>query len=284
VETDGKLVIWGDGAVGCGLAVAFSRYPGGLLLVGPPGSGRGRIVLEAAGAFPGKVTVEKAEDGDVFRGGPCILAVKAYHLGEVIDAVLDSSRGPCVCVCNGMGLERFWKGREDMMETAVLTAGFRKNGPFVVHTVGGALLAESGGAAEKLFGISRIPVHPVDSIEPARWAKWIVNGVINPLGALTGLRNDELLSAGLEDCVESLFRELVRAVPGKFREEARFMADAMLKELLASSANECSMLQDIKAGRPTEIDFLTGSADALSGGRRSLASFVSDLVRAVSRG
>lgn len=278
------LAIWGDGAVGTGLAVALSPLFE-VTLVGPPGSGRGRRELESTGAFPGTASVDRVESNDGVRALHCLVAVKAYHISSVAGPALDSTDGKCVCLSNGMGLEKEWGvSPGERVEPAILTAGFGLTGENTVETFPGTVTVSSGGEAESIFSGSVIPVVRTDSMEVMRWGKWLVNSVINPLGAITGLRNSELLDAGLGDSVEVLFSELIAVVPPEHRQAAGRKALELMKELLSSSFNRCSMLQDIRAERRTEIDFLTGLCRDLPRAECPAALCVAALVKAMSAG
>ncbi len=279
-----RLAIWGDGAVGTGLAVALSSC-GSVLLVGPPGSGRGSITIESVGAFPGSAVVEKVECLDRIAAELCLVAVKAYDLAEVSGPATRCTDGACICVSNGMGLERMWGDSwENRVEPAILTAGFGP-GPVPgrsVETTFGDVIVSSEGSAGGLFGTSPIPVRFTDSMEMLRWGKWLVNSIINPLGAITGLPNDRLLGAGLEDAIEVLFEELLPVVPDEYRSYAGSEALSMMTHLLGSSSNRCSMLQDIDAGRRTEIDFMTGLCMENAGRRCPASACITGLLKAMS--
>jgi len=282
VQNRRSLAIWGDGAVGCGLAVTLSPLRE-IILVGPPGSGRGIVDVVSRGAYPGTATVSKVESTDRISADDSIIAVKAYHLESVSGPASESSHGACICVCNGMGLERHWPGPPGRIEPVVLTAGFRTAGRLSVETFPGSVVAGAEGGAPSVFHGSPIPLRTVEDLEPVRWAKWIVNSTINPLGAITGLANDMLLESGLEECMELLYSELVSAVPVESREEAGGESLSMLRELMLSSSNMCSMLQDVQAGRMTEIDYLTGLAADDPTTERPACKCVTGLVRALGR-
>lgn len=281
-RSSSSLAIWGDGAVGTGLAVALSpRFE--ITLVGPPGSGRGRRELESAGAFPGTASVNKVESNDRVHARHCLVAVKAYHISSISGPAMDSTDGRCVCLSNGMGLEKEWgEAWRDRVEPAILTAGFGLIGENRVSTFPGKVTVSPGGEAESVFAGSGIPVVPTDAMEAMRWGKWLVNSVINPLGAITGLRNSELLDAGLGEPVEVLFSELIRVVPPEHRPAAGGEALEIMTDLLSSSSNRCSMLQDLEAERRTEIDFLTGLCRYLTRDECPAALCVTGLVKAMS--
>jgi ketopantoate reductase len=146
----------------------------------------------------------------------------------------------------------------------------------IVRTSPGVIYVGNESKARRLFQNSRIPAVPVSDITSVVNAKWLVNSIINPLGALTGLPNDRLLPAGLQPLVDTLFDELSRLVPKESHEQAR----QMLAGLLESSGNLCSMLQDLRAGNPTELRWLTGLAEEKLPGGCPTARVLCALVRA----
>jgi len=91
-----------------------------------------------------------------------------------------------------------------------------------------------------------------------------------------------LLNAGLSPTVDVLFTELTRVIPEHLRSDAVKNAREMLENLLTSSSNKCSMLQDVTARRRTEIDFLTGLIEKRLRDVCPTAAAVTDLVRALS--
>lgn len=274
------VLIWGDGAVGTGLAVALSRSLD-VALIGPSGSGRGRILLESTGEFSGDATVDKFEAGDDVSGRYCVIAVKAFDLKDVASLAESSTANHCICFTNGMDLESEWGSSwSNRVEPAVSTAGFLLKKPRLVDTSPGELIFSSDGVAKTLFKDCGFPIIMTDNMETVRWAKWLVNSVINPLSALAGVRNNRLRYAGLNSLIERLFRELVQVIPFDYRVAAEEEASVMLEFLLSSSGNRSSMLQDIDANRRTEIDFLTGLHEKRLPDEYPTAAVVTDLVRA----
>lgn len=100
-----------------------------------------------------------------------------------------------------------------------------------------------------------------DRIEGELWAKVLVNAGINPLTAITGLPNGQLLAQpGLKELMERVVREAARiaeaaGVPmpeGDPVERARLVASL-------TADNKSSMLQDIERGRRTEVDGICGA-------------------------
>ncbi len=104
-----------------------------------------------------------------------------------------------------------------------------------------------------------------DNVHSAIWAKLISNVAINPLTALTGLRNGELLDdPRIVSMMEAVIAEALAvmeaagvppAIDDYYQHARRVME--------MTRPNVSSMLQDIRAGRKTEIDSINGAVARL---------------------
>jgi len=115
------------------------------------------------------------------------------------------------------------------------------------------LIVESGLKAEAM-----------PDLEPARWSKLIFNATVNSVAALTGLPHDYHFAeldrpTDLGHLVRGLMdegKQIARAAGISLREDPWEM------NVLATqrgSRHYPSMLEDVEAQRPTEIDFITGA-------------------------
>ena len=101
-------------------------------------------------------------------------------------------------------------------------------------------------------------------LRPAQWSKLIFNATVNAVAALTGLPHDPHFAAEeLDDDLGHLVHDLVnegKAVAAAAGIELH--EDPWEMNVLATrrgSAHYPSMLEDVEARRPTEIDLITGS-------------------------
>jgi 2-dehydropantoate 2-reductase len=105
------------------------------------------------------------------------------------------------------------------------------------------------------------PVEQSDDIQKAIWKKAIINAAINPIAALLGVTNGELLRSPqllqLQAGVISEAVAVARAEGITFHAEA--LQDEVATVCQTTATNLCSMLQDIRATRPTEIDAINGA-------------------------
>ncbi|HXH04441.1 MAG TPA: 2-dehydropantoate 2-reductase, partial [Candidatus Competibacteraceae bacterium] len=99
-----------------------------------------------------------------------------------------------------------------------------------------------------------------DDIKTRLWHKLAINCAINPLTALLGCRNGELLDLPGERRVLRIICEeaaQVMAAEGIIGDAEELYARVCII-IEATADNYSSMLQDLRAGRSTEIDYLNG--------------------------
>ncbi len=131
---------------------------------------------------------------------------------------------------------------------------------------------EAAHAAERLLRDAGLDPEWHDAMRGHVWNKAIVNAGINPVGALYGVPNGEIkdrddlrgLALGLvRESVALAERARVGLPPGD-------LAETILAVLERTRENRNSMLQDVLARRPTEVEQITGRMVRL--GERLLVS------------
>ena len=97
------------------------------------------------------------------------------------------------------------------------------------------------------------------AIDQALWLKLAINCAINPLSALHRCHNGELASPQLAPRVAALCEEITRiSAAAGFAGVTADLRGQVAAVIRATAANRSSMLQDVLAGRPTEIEYITG--------------------------
>ena len=118
--------------------------------------------------------------------------------------------------------------------------------------------------AAALIERAGLHVEPMPDLRPAQWSKLIFNATVNSVAALTGLPHDPHFAA------EDNPTDLGHLVHGLVDEGKAVAAAAGIElhddpwemNVLATkrgSAHYPSMLEDVEAHRPTEIDLITGA-------------------------
>ncbi len=119
-------------------------------------------------------------------------------------------------------------------------------------------------AVAELIASSGLKAEAFDDLRPAQWSKLIFNATVNTVAALTGLPHDPHFAAlGRPDDLGHLVQGLMDEGKAVARAAGvELWEDPWEMNVLATkrgSAHYPSMLEDVEARRPTEIDMITGS-------------------------
>lgn len=173
---------------------------------------------------------------------------------------------PLVLLHNGLGPQQAAAKRwpERPWWAGSLTDGALKlDAHSVRHTGQGQRRAGplSGVAADTPLPdtLVKLGFHFDGQILDALWQKLTVNLLINPLTARERVCNGALLAEGYRGELVALSEEI--ALVGQSlgqKEPAHVILERALGVAEATAANHSSMLQDVQAGRPTELEAITG--------------------------
>ncbi len=166
----------------------------------------------------------------------------------------------------------------DRIVVGLTSHGILVERPGVLHHTGagasmvGPYAAESGPAvdqAEALLADAGLEPERHAQMRPYIWRKALVNHAVNPIGALHGAANGRILDGALWRQSVVLAEEgygVARAagvpLPGAGGADA--VVATVRSTLEKTPANRNSMLQDVMARKPTEIEQITGRIVRLS--------------------
>jgi len=191
-----------------------------------------------------------------------ILATKALNAGQVLDSVRARFPAkPVVYIQNGL---IFFEGR-NTIKAVTTYAALRESDTESILTGEGVVFMEEKPASRKIadaFNEAGLNVSVVEDIHEKMWEKLFVNVAVNALGAIKGVKNKELLADRESRTRMMLLTEEAVAVSG-LDVNPIAVFDHVVKTVKAVGDNKNSMLQDIEAGRKTEIDFLNGAVSRL---------------------
>lgn len=206
-----------------------------------------------------------------------IVAVKAYDTGKVGSLLKESVHAdvPVLSLQNGLGnidILQHHLGMTPIIPGAT-TEGALTTGPGrVTHTGSGLTwLGEINGrisgrclAIRRVFRSANLRTIVSTNITGVLWAKAIVNSAINPVSAITHLRNGDLYKTPeLREIEFSVIDEgsaVAHAIGIVLRPSPRLL---LAKVSTSTRGNKSSMLQDLEAGRKTEIGQVNGSISHL---------------------
>jgi 2-dehydropantoate 2-reductase len=255
--------------------------------------------LRLSGA--GDVVGEMRATADPAELPPCefgIVATKSMHTDRAVAAAADAFTEGSVCsVQNGVGneeaiaehVERVIRGTTfpagRLVEPGHVqwdVKGDTTIGPFEAHPA-------PMEAVERLADACTRAGMPTEAVADARgpqWRKLIFNAATNPIGALTGLTHGRV-------CEDPALRALVSALVDEGKAVAaaqRIELDEDPETLIDYAArpdvaydHKASMLQDVEAGRETEIDFLNGGVVRF-GREQGVPTPLNDAVTALVKG
>ena len=226
---------------------------------------------------PKEETIAIKATTDPSRVGPCdlvILFVKAYDTEEATrnSLPLTGSKTVWLTLQNGLGnIEKMRKilgegvviGGITYQGATVLEMGRIRHAAFEKTVIGeiSGKVSERIKSISDIFNQASIDTEISDNIEGVLWGKLLINAAINPLTAITRVRNGQLLeSPHLRETMKLIVEEAMR-VPLKkgVRLPYQRVFEKVEESCQASRDNISSMLQDIlKKGR-TEIDFINGA-------------------------
>ncbi len=111
-----------------------------------------------------------------------------------------------------------------------------------------------------LLSSSTLDVFSTKDIWQRLWLKLAINCAINPFTALLNCKNGEIREHQLfKSSITPLSQELSSAIQLNKIELSAEDIQTKVEEVLEKTANNISsMLQDVRAGKPTEIDFMNG--------------------------
>ena len=171
--------------------------------------------------------------------------------------------GPVLSLQNGLG------NLEIISDTlgpqrafaATTTHGVTKVAPGRLNWAGrGKIDLESTSPFFPIFEKSGLNPSVSNDVSLLLWNKLLINVGINPLAALCGIKNGELLDGNLfeEACAVMLEAASVARFEGVILDSDEELVETLLQVITHTSENECSMLQDIRNGRKTEIEMICG--------------------------
>ena len=223
--------------------------------------------------------------------------------GALGDIWRDFAEPPQVVLCqNGWGSAEIFGHHipaASVFNARIIT-GFRRSAPNAVeitvhaepvhlgslHGVDPAILQPLRDA----LASAGMPCELSSAIERDLWAKMLYNCALNPLGALLGVPYGEL--AKREPCreiIDAVIREIFQlfsptGYATHWREPGEYLHTFYEDLLPPTASHESSMLQDIRAGRRSEVDALCGAVSRL-GAQHGIATPVntslSELIHAL---
>jgi 2-dehydropantoate 2-reductase len=213
-----------------------------------------------------------------------IVATKATQLEGAVAGLTGRFPGATLMtIQNGLGAEDLVRTRGDwpLLSAVTFMSGVRHTDTHVEYELdtetwlgpfAGTATYEQAQEVEALLVAAGLRARAFPDLRPAQWSKLIFNATVNTVSALTDLPHVGAFAArdrevDLGNLVHDLMDEgkTVAAAAGVALHEDPWEMNVHAVrrgETLAAQghyAHVPSMLEDVRAGRPTEIDFITGA-------------------------
>ena len=286
-----SVAIVGPGAIGATLAsflrragtdvVLIGRRTGRVSVAGLPYKGRSLGVRRgAAGARDFVIFCVKSADtaAAILRArssvGPNSTVVSLQNgLGHRVPLLRAFGRKRCVFGVCVIGAERLSPSR------------VRYHGGRGVAIARLNANADRARQAARLLKRAGLDVSVDTSEDRLLWMKAAFNAATNPLGALTGAKNGDLIGApALRELAFAALREAVNAAKDAGQPLSYSLLSRRMAEGLSAMKNQSnSMLQDLRAGRRTEIDAIVKPLLDAARRRRQPAPILESLYRFTKR-
>ncbi|MCG8426318.1 MAG: ketopantoate reductase family protein [Chromatiales bacterium] len=301
-----KVLILGAGAVGLSIAARLSTVCSVDVLCRP----RHAAVIQERGfeltgiwgdgVFPLSALTEVPAEN---RYDYCIISAKSQSTRELCEAhkaIL--AKAAVVSLQNGIGNEEIISEYSSTVIGGTIITGFEWRGDAQVHATVEAGPIRLGTfpngmdqAAEQLvtlFKQAGLNVEASNNIQSNIWAKTLYNCALNPLGAILDVPYGELAHPTTWHIIEQLIGEAFQVsqqeqITLPWQNAQEYLTYLQEVQIPVTAEHHSSMLQDIRRGYTTEIDFINGAITRL-GKTHGVATPVNDTlvnqIKFISRG
>ena len=269
-----KVVVAGAGTIGSLFAAHLARVAdvGVLTRRDDHASALNELGLRVSGRADFTAHVRAATDpGELGEADLVVVACKGGDLEPLAASIEGRFAGATVMTTqNGLGAEEVMAahGEWPLLSSVTFMSGTRHDDAHVEYVLDtatwiGPYRGTTEADAETVAALIRsagLKAEAFDDLRPAQWSKLVFNATVNAVAALTGLPHDFHFAEGmLGDLVHGLVDEgkAVAAAAGvELREDPWEMN---VHATQRGHAHYPSMLEDVNAHRPTEIELITGS-------------------------
>ncbi len=258
-----KVQIFGAGALGSlfGALIQMSGFDVHFVARGKQLDALKRS-LKVVGLIEAELNVSVSDKPE--RADVTFLTVKAYDTESAAKILSKTDPGVVCSLQNGIGNEEILSKYFDDVVGGVTTYGanLKTFGVVVFAGRGVTYIGEFKGKGvekvEEVLKSSGIDVEVVEDIREKIWEKAVINSVINPITAIFDVKNGEIVrNEYLWSIAEKTAEESKRVAEkvGYFVDAVRVVREVAEK----TSENISSMLQDVRRGKRTEIDYINGA-------------------------
>ena len=197
-----------------------------------------------------------------------------------------------LCLQNGLGSEQIARtalgGRGLVLRGITQFGAIFETPGAIKYMAAGYTVIEQHDRSDQIAGVftaAGLNCRVSPNIAAEVWHKTVFNCVVNPITAILGCEVGGIAQPGLGRLKQLVIDECVAvAATQGVTFEVDFMQE--INETFAPSHNIASMLQDLRRGRATEIDYMNGAVAALGdehGVPCSVNRGLSDIIKAMEK-
>lgn len=210
-----------------------------------------------------------------------ILTTKAQDSALATEMFRNRAKKETVIVCmqNGLGSDEIVRSLVSCRVVSVVTyLSAQMVGPGVIKYVGDSpsYFGKDDKDIARIFDKVGLKTKIVGDLSKEIWKKLVFNCVINGLGTIMGVANNELRDTRLDEIKKALIAECVRVADKEGIQLGNNLLD-QINEFIKSSTNVNSTLQDIRKNKTTEIEFLNGTIVRL-GKKHGIATPINQMI------
>jgi 2-dehydropantoate 2-reductase len=312
-----RITVLGGGSVGLAVAATYARAGAEVTLLtrGAPVQSLREAGITATGVAgehhiePRRLKVSDVEypDPEDTDCDALILATKAYQVHAALQSLMQSA-GANFAPKAVLLLQNGWGSAHEVRDllpatvaifSSIMMIGIERRAPTHIHVNVqaspirvGTLFASADDAMRMAVERGQsgfLPIVYEDNIEAAILNKFLFNSCLNALGALTKMTYGELVgNANTRHLITNLANETIKLVQlERNLKLAASGADYVENFLLPlaipkGAAHRSSMLQDVEAGKRTEIDYLNGAVVRM-GASHGMATPYNDAISGLIR-
>jgi 2-dehydropantoate 2-reductase len=268
-----RIIVLGAGAIGS-LYGAKLATANDVLLVGRP---EHAAAINARGLRIEGIesrTVRLAAASEIPEIGPdalILLTTKVTASAPALQAIVPLIRDDTTILSlqNGLGSERIARaalgGRGLVLRGITQFGAIFETPGTIQYMAAGYTVIEQHERSDRIASVltaAGLNCRVSPNIAAEVWHKTVFNCVVNPITAILGREVGGIAEPGLDRLKQLVIDECVAVAA---TEELIFEVDFMreITDTFAPSRNIASMLQDLRRGRLTEIDYMNGAVAAL---------------------
>jgi 2-dehydropantoate 2-reductase len=200
-----------------------------------------------------------------------LLTTKVTASGEALETIAPLVRDDTTILSlqNGLGSEQI--ARAALGERGVVLRGITQFGAIfetpgeIKYMAGGNTVIEQHRRSDRIAAVlsaAGLNCRVSSNIAAEVWHKTVFNCVVNPITAILGCEVGGIANPELDPLKRLVIDECVAVAA---TQDVTFEVDFLqeITEVFGPSRNIVSMLQDLRRGRPTEIDYMNGAVARL---------------------